>query len=159
MSRMFPSTVLMLALAVAAGAQQNPIAWSVKEAPKQALKAGQAFQVRLSLEIPDGWHVYSITQPEGGPIPTRISIPDGQPFEMSGVVEGPTPKIIRDEGFGMDVETYEGPEAVFTVPVKVGAKAAPGKSKMLITAYFQSCDEKMCLPPRTVKLETELEVK
>jgi DsbC/DsbD-like thiol-disulfide interchange protein len=149
----------MLAFAFAAAAQQNPIAWSVKEAPKQALRAGQSFVVRLSLEIPDGWHVYSITQPEGGPIPTRISVPEGQPFEMSGVVEGPTPKVMRDESFGMDVETYEGPEAVFTVPVKVGAKAAAGKSKMLITAYFQSCNEKMCLPPKTVKLETDLEVK
>jgi len=159
MSKLFLTTALTLAFAAAAAAQQNPIEWSVKQAPKQALKAGETFELRVAVEIPEGWHIYSITQPEGGPIPTRISLPDGQPFEMSGVVEGPTPKVMRDESFGMDVETYEGPEAVFTVPVKVATNAGPGRSTLLITAYFQSCNEKMCLPPKTAKLETGIDLK
>jgi DsbC/DsbD-like thiol-disulfide interchange protein len=159
MPKRFLTTALTLAFAAAAAAQQNPIEWSVKQTPKQVLKAGETFEVRIAVEIPEGWHIYSITQPEGGPIPTRISLPDGQPFEMSGVVEGPTPKVMRDESFGTDVETYEGPEAVFTVPVKAGSKAGPGKSTLVITAYFQSCNDKMCLPPKTVKLETGVELK
>jgi len=159
MAKLLLSTALALAFALTGAAQQNPIAWSVKEAPKTALKTGEAFTVRVSVDIPQGWRLYSITQPEGGPIATRISLPPGQPFAMTGEVEGPRPKVTRDESFGMDVESYEGPEAVFTLPVKVGANAASGKSKLLINAFFQACDDKMCLPPKTVKLETELELR
>lgn len=158
MSKLLISTALALAFAMSGAAQQNPIAWSVKEAPKKAIKAGEAFTVRIAVEIPQGWHVYSITQPEGGPIATRISVPAGQPFELTGAVEGPTPKVMRDESFGMDVETYDGPEAVFTLPLKAGA-AASGKSKLLINAFFQACDDKMCLPPKTARLETEVDLR
>lgn len=157
MSKLLLSTALALAFAFAGAAQQNPIAWSVKQAPTKPLKAGEAFSVRIAVEIPQGWHVYSITQPEGGPIATRISLPEGQPFQLAGPIEGPTPKVARDESFGMDVETYDPPEAVFTLPLKAGAAA--GKTKLLINAYFQACDDKMCLPPKTARLETEIDLR
>jgi hypothetical protein len=44
--------------------------------------------------------------------------------------------------------------AEFTLPVRVAADARPGRQPLKVSARFQSCDEKQCLPPRPVTLET-----
>ena len=52
----------------------------------------------------------------------------------------------------MEVELYEG-EAVFTLPVRVAPGAAPGAQKLVVSASYQSCNNKICLPPKTVKVD------
>ena len=59
---------------------------------------------------------------------------------------------MQDPSFGMEVELYEG-EAVFTLPVKLAAGVAPGSQKLIVSASYQSCNNKLCLPPKTVKVE------
>ena len=64
---------------------------------------------------------------------------------------------MQDASFGMEVELYEG-EAVFTLPVKVAAGAAPGAQKLVVSASYQSCNNKVCLPPKTVKVEVPVTI-
>ncbi len=77
---------------------------------------------------------------------------EGQPFSLAGAVQAPEPQVIQDATFGMEVELYEG-EAVFALPVKVAPDAALGPQKLIVSASYQSCNNKICLPPKTVKLE------
>jgi hypothetical protein len=51
----------------------------------------------------------------------------------------------------MEVQLYEG-EAEFTLPLKVSG-AAMGAWKVIVNASYQTCDNKICLPPKTVKIE------
>ncbi|MCU0246268.1 MAG: protein-disulfide reductase DsbD N-terminal domain-containing protein [Bryobacter sp.] len=148
---------LLLLLAPLLLAQENPIRWSVTEAPKSAVPAGSKFAVKIEAVIPEGWHLYSLTQPPGGPIPTRIAVPEGQAFVLAGTVDAPAPDRVQDEAFGMEVESYEG-TIPFTVPVSA-SKDAAGKATLTITARYQACSKSLCLPPRTVRLEVPVEVR
>jgi len=126
------------------------VAWKVK-APTAAVKAGARFTVKLTAEVAEGWHLYSLKPMPEGPIPTRIWISDGQPFKLVGAIQASRPEVMQDPSFGMEVESYEG-EAEFGLPVQVAAGAA-GAQNLVISASYQSCNNKLCLPPKTVRVE------
>jgi thiol:disulfide interchange protein DsbD len=144
-----------LAMASRAAAQEDPVAWTLAKTPASAT-AGQTFRIQLTATIEAGWHVYSVSQPPP-PIATRISLPKGQPFTLDGVVDAPAPHVAFDAGFGIDTESYA-ESAVFTLPIKVSAQAS-GRQVLRVQAYYQTCNDKFCLPPKTVTLETPIDVK
>jgi DsbC/DsbD-like thiol-disulfide interchange protein len=136
-----------LVAAGSAGAQERPVVWTV--APGSAAVApGATTTIQLTAQIDAGWHVYSISQGPGGPIPTRIALAPGQPFELVGTVRGPSPVTRFDANFGINVETYDD-QATFGLLVRVGADARPGTDTVTVKARFQTCNASLCLPPRT----------
>jgi DsbC/DsbD-like thiol-disulfide interchange protein len=137
---------------------KEPVKWSVQaELPGGPLKPGDHFLVRLTAKIEEGWHLYSLEQAEGGPVPTRISVPAGQPFAQDGAIESSEPKSAMDPNFNLTTQYYE-EEATFTVPVKVAANAPAGDPEVIISVGFQTCSDQLCLPPRTVKLGTAVTI-
>jgi DsbC/DsbD-like thiol-disulfide interchange protein len=150
---------LLLTVAMAAGlaaAPADPVAWKLSP-PAASVKAGARFNVKLLAEVQDGWHLYSLKPMAEGPIPTRIWIAEGQPFSLAGAVQSPEPQVMQDPSFGMEVELYEG-EAVFTLPVRVATGAPPGAQKLVVSASYQSCNNKLCLPPKTVRVEVPVTI-
>jgi DsbC/DsbD-like thiol-disulfide interchange protein len=146
---------LFFAAAVAAclvAAPADPVAWKLQNSPAASVKPGARFTVKLLAEVQDGWHLYSLKPMAEGPIPTRIWIAEGPPFSLAGAVRSPEPRVMQDASFGMEVELYEG-ETVFTLPVRVAPSAAPGVQKLVVSASYQSCNNMLCLPPKTVKVE------
>src|SRR4051812_34026780 len=110
------SCVVLLFSYCAVGAQ-NPVSWNAKANPQKVTPGGK-LTVQATAQIDGGWHMYSITQGAGGPIPTKISIPDGQSFKLAGGISGPRPKVQLDPNFNINTETYEG-SATFSIPVTV----------------------------------------
>ena len=139
-----------------AAAPADPVAWKLNP-PATAVKAGARFNVKLLAEIQDGWHLYSLKPMAEGPIPTRIWIAEGQPFSLAGAVQSPDPRVMQDASFGMEVELYEG-EVLFTLPVRVASTVAPGAQTLVVSASYQSCNNKLCLPPKTVKAEVPVTI-
>jgi DsbC/DsbD-like thiol-disulfide interchange protein len=151
---------LLFAAATAAclaAAPADPVAWTLQNPPAAPVKAGARFKVKLLAAVQDGWHMYSLKPMADGPIPTRIWIAEGQPFSLAGAVQAPDPQVMQDASFGMEVELYEG-EAVFTLPVRVASSAAPGAQKLVVSASYQSCNNKLCMPPKTVKVEVPVTI-
>jgi DsbC/DsbD-like thiol-disulfide interchange protein len=140
-----------------AAAPADPVAWTLQNPPAAPVKAGARFKVKLLAAVQDGWHMYSLKPMAEGPIPTRIWIAEGQPFSLAGAVQAPDPQVMQDASFGMEVELYEG-EAVFTLPVRVASSAAPGAQKLVVSASYQSCNNKLCMPPKTVKVEVPVTI-
>jgi thiol:disulfide interchange protein DsbD len=130
---------------------QNPVMWTVNVDAPTTLKAEDKFTSQVAAQIAPGWHLYSITQGAGGPIPTRITVADGQPFKLAGTVSGPRPRVEMDPNFEINTETHEGAVA-FRVPLVVASDAPAGAQSLNINVRFQACDDKRCLPPRTVRL-------
>lgn len=150
-------TLLTAVLAAATlGAAPEPVAWSVDGAAP-TVKAGGRFAIRIRARIQDGWHLYSMKPLPEGPIPTRLWLADGQPFSLAGPIGATEPRAMQDASFGMEVELYEG-EAVFTLPVRVAAGAPPGARKVVVQASYQTCDERICLPPKTLSIEVPVTV-
>lgn len=148
--------VFLLAVASASntGAQepQNPIQWTASIAGHGIpARPGEVFSVQISATIADGWHLYAIDQKEGGPIPTRVSVPAGQLFSLNGGVKEPPPTAKFDPNFNLETRFFE-KHVTFIVPVKVGAAAQSASSMVNVDVRYQACNDKLCMPPRTVHL-------
>ena len=120
-----------------------------------SVPAGGSGTARITATIEGGWYMYSISQGSGGPIPTRISIADG-PFKMAGV-SGPKPKVKFDQNFNMNTESYSG-SAVFNVRFTVAPGTPEGPQTLNASIRYQVCNDTICLPPKTVKLASEVTI-
>lgn len=143
-------------LAAAAGFGQNPIKWSFAKAPKQALRLGEAIALRLEASIDPGWHLYALDQPDGGPIATEIALAGDSPFAL-GPIRASKPIQIFDPNFNMRVQFYT-EKAWFQLPVTVSADAAPGPATLVVSTRYQSCNDRICLPPKKVKVELSVSI-
>ena len=133
----------------ARGQREHPIR-EVIRAPAGGIAArpGEQFTVTLAVTIPGVgkvWHLYSITQAPGGPIRTQISVAPHTDFRVAGTIKGTEPQIADDPNFGIMTETYTD-SALFSIPV-VSAPTATGTKRLIVSMYYQTCNDKYCLPP------------
>jgi thiol:disulfide interchange protein len=127
---------------------QDPVHWSAKAVAK-GLRPGGTFDVTITGVAEEEWHVYSVTQGPGGPVPTTVAV--AKPFSRGGAIRGTEPVTAFDSNFEIQTETYDG-TFTLVVPVRL-AVDAPGTSATLRLAVgFQACTKRLCLPPQTVNL-------
>lgn len=147
LSRFILSAVLIVA-GVSAALGQNPVSASMTVSPA-SIPAGGKGTARITANIDGGWYMYSITQPPGGPIQTRIALGEG-PFKM-GSVSGPKPKVKLDPNFNMNTESYTG-SPVFIIPFTVVEGTPEGPQTLNASIRYQVCNDSVCLPPKTIRL-------
>jgi thiol:disulfide interchange protein DsbD len=138
---------------IVSAAPPKYVTWTARVTPN-ALHPGEGAQVVLTAHIAAGWHLYSLTQPPGGPLATTITVEPG-PLTQVGAGVQPPPTKQHDAGFNMTIEIYHGAVA-FGVPVTV--KAGPGATSAHIKVRSQLCNASTCLPPDTVELTVPLKV-
>src|SRR6266581_2788272 len=109
---------------------QDPIHWAIEKERAQ-VRIGISFKVQVVAKIDEGWHLYSLDQPAGGPIPTRLIIPNNQKFKLAGEIESPLPQVVFDSNFKMETQLYE-EEAVFNLPIEALKEATIGKNTFTI---------------------------
>ena len=151
---------LLLVPLLAAGAwSPKPIRWSVVGASSaRTVVAGRTANVTLQADIDKGWHIYSLTQGPGGPIPLRIQLLGGADLSLRGAIKAPKPVRALDKNSGIKIEIYSGSPR-FTIPIGVPANSPKGVRKFQIAVRYQVCSDTLCFPPRTEKLDVTLEVK
>jgi DsbC/DsbD-like thiol-disulfide interchange protein len=109
--------------------------------------------VKLSAQIEDGWHVYALSQPPGGPTPLRISLPAGSGVELEKPVVETEVSRHLDPNFKMETLYYL-KAANFNLAIK---KTGPTTSETVpIDVRFQACNDRLCLPPYTAHLTVQL---
>lgn len=133
---------------------QNPVSISASVSPG-SIAAGGKGTAKVTANIGGGWHMYSVTQGGGGPVPTRITL-DGGPFKMNGV-SGSRPTVKMDPNFGINTETYSG-SASFAISFTVAADAPEGPQTLNISVRYQVCNDTTCLPPKTVKVSAPVTI-
>lgn len=154
----FTVFLFVLVASVLVSAQDSPpIKWklTVPDSVK-TLKTGDSFGAILTAEIAENWHLYALEAVERGPVPTKIFLADAQPFEL-GKIDAPEPIETDDNSFGVVTKFYE-ESADFKLPLKVSEKATAGKQMLQLKVRFQACSNEMCLPPKTLTLETPVEI-
>jgi thiol:disulfide interchange protein DsbD len=129
--------MIPMILAALLFAAEEPVTWSI---------GGSALRAEVTAVIQPGWHIYSTSQPDGGPVATRIWLAEDQAWKAVGGLSAPKPEARFDPAFGMTVETHRG-RAEFSIPVRGGG------GPLRVHAHFQCCNLRECLPPRTVTLE------
>lgn len=145
----------LAALAGAACAQsqpavgQVPATWSI--APVTSPIGTRPATITIRGRIQPGWHIYSVTQPAGGPIATRVTLPAGQPFEQAGEISvTPQPHVSFDEAFRMKVQLHEKSVDIM-IPVRATRPLSKSDS-IRMNVRYQVCNASLCYPPKTEKL-------
>lgn len=144
-----------LALGSAPAIQAQVRATLTANAPAAVLPAGTTFTVQLTVEIEPGWHIASITQPDGGPVRTEITLAKGQPFKLYGLIAEPKPRVEHSAAFGIDVEAHEG-SATFTLRLEATAEI-PAGTELTVEFTYQACTDETCLFMQTDKVKTILQ--
>lgn len=154
-----PATICLVVAALlclaSVGSAQTPVSLSMRVNPSKA-KPGDRLTAQVLASIGGGWHMYSITQGGGGPIPTRITVAEGV-FKAAGSPSGTAPRREMDPNFGIMTEFYAG-SATFRVPLNVDRAALPGPQTLTINVRYQVCNETVCLPPKTLKVSAPVEI-
>ena len=134
--------------------EPNPVKWSIKTSASGPVKAGDRLVAELTAQIDNGWHLYATERVEGGPTPTRISIPPGQSFEMVGEIDSPAPHSSYDPNFQLATDYYEG-SVPFTIPVRALANSL---TSLRIQVRYQTCTQTICLAPKLLELEAQIKI-
>ncbi|PYV17900.1 MAG: cytochrome C biogenesis protein, partial [Acidobacteria bacterium] len=145
-----------LAPAPARAQEASPVRWSARK-PERPVPAGGRVEISVAAAIEGNWHLYSVTQPPGGPTPTRFSLAAGQPFRIAGPVKQSSPETELDPNFGIQTEFFTG-GADFFVPLEVGSDARAGKHAVRIEVVYQVCNDRVCLPPVQAEIPVTLMV-
>lgn len=117
---------------------------------------GKSGHLYVTATLPEGWYIYSLAQPAGGPIRTRIRLEDSDAFELAGQWTSDTPPHRKkSEAFeGLMVETHEG-RVTWSVPIRLRA-ADPAALRINGSVFAQRCNADTCLPPRSFPFTAEL---
>jgi DsbC/DsbD-like thiol-disulfide interchange protein len=136
----------------------RPVRWTVVGGgAARPVVSGRTVPITLQADIAKGWHIYSLTQKAGGPIPLRLELLGATDVVVRGVIKAPKPERTYDKNFGIETELYSGSPR-FTIPVGVPGRSVTGLRKFQIGARYQVCSDKVCLPPRTDKLDVALRI-
>jgi DsbC/DsbD-like thiol-disulfide interchange protein len=155
--------ITLLGLAAPALAQSaDPAAaqtvnWTVTADPAAAVKQGGHVTLTLHGEVADGWHVYALKQLPNGPTPLRVTLDQNEVATASGAPVGSPATKIHDQGFNLDTQFYS---HAFTValPLQVAAQSANGPQLIPVSVRFQTCNDRVCQPPKTVHLTAAISI-
>ena len=130
-------------------AQRNPVAATARMEPP-SVRSGEVARVIVDATIEAPYHIYSVVPlPDPAPLPTTLEI-DG-PVEVVGDAQESKPEVKFDKGFEKDTGIH-GPQARFARDFRVTTAGPAGKQEITVKFRFQACDERGCLPPRTLSL-------
>jgi thiol:disulfide interchange protein DsbD len=117
---------------------------------------GAEVLLTLELALDEGWHMYSLTTPAGGPIPTTMRLADN-PGVAKAQLYVPAAKRQFDPTFNIDTEVYE-KNIKFFLKVRLASNLAPGPLELATQMRYQLCDATQCLPPKKVTAQTSVTV-
>lgn len=140
----------------AQGRRESPVRWTAHP-PASAVQPGKSIEIGVEAAIDLTWHLYSATQPSGGPSPTQFSLLSDAPFRIAGTVRQSPPATQFDPNFGIQTEFFSG-RAEFWIPLFVDASAQPGEYEVRIQVIYQVCDDQVCLPPTRIPIPVKVRI-
>ena len=123
----------------------DPVSFQVMDVP-ESVQAGDVFTLTIEASIESNWHLYSVLNaPDAGPFPTSFTAKSPN-FVVAGDIEESEAIVEYDPNFETDLG-YHANSAVFKIPIAIKT-AFSGKQIIDVEAYYQVCDDRVCLPPK-----------
>jgi len=148
---------VLLCMPGAAQAPIQPVRWAGSVTPGFVAVPEKKTAIDISAEIQDGWHVYALQQPPGGPTPLRVTLDENDIVAGAGATFGSAPTRKQDQSFNLETQFYTRSIALH-VPVKVKPHPPGGNQSVSLSVRFQACSDRVCLPPRTVHVIVPIQV-
>jgi len=163
-------SLLLLTLAVPAQAQLQELDGLLPSGPSAAqgekVKVSAVFTaptdaapaiLYVTAEMPAGWHIYSITQPKGGPIRTQVTVKESSDYKLAGEFFADPPAESHEEPLfqNLVVESHEG-KVTWIAPLQLSTSADAKTLTIAGAVKAQACDANNCLLPKSFPFEAKL---
>ena len=151
----FSSLLIAAALAAPAMAQMAPSSGvlTVEQPQKLVVKRNEPPVQKLKVAIREGYHANSNKPSESYLIPFKLTWEPG-PLEATEIVY-PAAKMEKFSFSEAPLSIYDGAFEL-TSKFKKTVTAQPGPAVMTGKVRYQACNDKMCLPPKTVEVKLTL---
>ncbi|MBZ5579182.1 MAG: thioredoxin family protein [Acidobacteriia bacterium] len=134
--------LLIAGCALAQGIGSNQVHWSLAVEPGSAAPGAKVL-ARMTGQIDPGWHLYSLSTPSA--IQTTVQLAPNPAVDRVRVLQ-PPPHRAYDPNFQTDTETFQG-SVVFLLELELKKDAPAGAAELSVTARYQTCNDKVCIPP------------
>lgn len=145
MKKIFFTLLSFFIITVSFGQILNPVKFSYAAVKK----SNNQYEVHIKTSVEPRWHIYSIYNPDGGAQATALAFTNGK--AVGKTKETGKLKTIFEKEFNVNQKYFEtNVDFVQTVKVEPGAKKVTG------TIEYMVCNDKQCLPPKTVAFDIAL---
>lgn len=125
----------------------KPVKWSYAAKKTSATEA--TIYIKSTME--QGWHIYSLDTPEGGPVRTSFTFTPDHSYQLTGAVQQPQPASKMEKQFGIEVKYFEN-TVIFQQKIKLKEHNATVKGEI----NFMVCSDQQCLPPQTIQFSVDI---
>lgn len=150
MKKVFFLFALAFSAGIVSAQTLNPVSWKFT-----SRKVGEnVYEIQMVADIQAGWHLYSQSQPKDAiAIPTSFTFNRNPLLVLDGQVaeQGKLEKF-TDKDLGVSAHQYS-KQVIFVQRVKTKSKA---KTAVTGKVEFQTCDDKKCLPPKTINFTVSI---
>ena len=133
---------------------QGPVL-TVAPVEKVRGKRNDVVSVKVSAELRSGFHVNSNKPADEYLIPLRLTW-QAAPLQVEEV-EYPKAESVKSDFSDKPLSVYSGKFDLIT-KLKVPATATAGPVLATGKLKYQACNDKMCLPPRTIEVPLTIEI-
>ncbi|MBQ5609772.1 MAG: thioredoxin family protein [Rikenellaceae bacterium] len=147
MKNFFALFISLLFSAVAIAQPASPVKWSATAVESD----GNTYEVHLTADIDQGWHIYDF-----GPYAedlfiatTEITIDGAE--KVGSITPSKEPHRAYDDVYEAEIGTWEG-KVVFVQKVKAAAEP----KTLTINVYYGACNDQSCLPPASEDLTVKI---
>ena len=134
----------VMAVVIGAAASQ-PVKWRTSVRMTSPTEG----TVTVRAIIPEGFHLYGMSMPEGGPKATSLDFTGSCGITLIGSTGfAPAPVTAHDEAFGCDLQWWAG-RVAFTQRFRL---TDPKDAKVNIKISFMTCNGTNCTPPQTANI-------
>jgi len=134
---------------------QNNNVLTIAPPEKVTAKIGAATQVKLALEVRTGYHCNSNKPLDDYLIPLKLTWTAGA--LESPEVTYPPPQMEKYSFSPTPLSVYSGTFELMT-KFKVAASAIPGQAIVAGKLRYQACNDRMCLPPKTIDVSIPIDI-
>ena len=126
------------------GQRFDPVHCSLRS-DVQRVRPGDPIALQLTATIEPGWHLYSLTTPEGGPTRTTAVL-EGGTLQSAALYE-PAPERRFDPSFNLDTEIFSG-QVILLVSGTVVPTYTQSGLDLIADLRYQACNDRLCLRPK-----------
>ena len=138
----------LLGLVVLPAVAEDPAIIARAQLEPTTLGPGESARLVVELDVPTGWHLWSL-DPGEGPQALTLDVRELVGVTPTGRWHGPSPHRVHDRGFDRELEQYDGGQTLrFERVLSVDAAAAAGVVSGAVEIRGQICTEATCLSQR-----------
>jgi thiol:disulfide interchange protein len=117
----------------------HPISWTTEVKKLE----GDLAEIHLKAKLDEGWSLYSLDVPPGGPLPTVFTFTKSNNFQLAGTMTT-SPKVVvsYDDVFEMDIGKWK-KNVTFIQKIRVSGKQM---FSIDVNIDFMMCNDDSCIP-------------